>query len=321
MRLERLKERLARLLEPADLRTDEPMSAHTSFRVGGPADVWARPSGQKAEELATASYRAAREEDVPVFVLGGGANLVVADRGVRGLVLDLTGCASVRFVDADDGVEADAAAGGRFLIAGAGLAVDEAVEACAARSRGGPEFLAGMPGTIGGALWMNARCYGRSISDLRPEAAIIDEDLRTVHVPFDPAAYDYKKSPFQHREILILSIRLTLAPRPEAEIRAEATELRADRERKGHYRLPSAGSAFKNDYRFGTPTGKIVDDLGLRGLRRGGAMVADWHGNIIVNAGGATAADIRALVDDVAARVRDALGLVLEPEILFVGDW
>jgi UDP-N-acetylmuramate dehydrogenase len=168
---------------------------------------------------------------------------------------------------------------------------------------------------------MNARCYGRSISDLSPEATIVDEELRTVQVPFDPAAFAYKKSPFQTRDVLILSVRLSLAPRPEAELRAEAAELRADRERKGHYRLPSAGSAFKNDYAFGTPTGKIVDDLGLRGLRRGGAMVADWHGNIIVNAGGATASDIRALVDEVADRVRRAVGLVLEPEILFVGEW
>jgi UDP-N-acetylmuramate dehydrogenase len=150
--LERLKERLSSLLGVDELRFGEPMSRHTSFRVGGPADVWARPSGPDAEQKAGRLLRIAREESVPVFILGGGANLVVADAGIRGLALDSGGLASLAF----DPAGGDAA----FFSAGAGLSMDDAVEACAARSLGGLEFLAGMPGTVRG------RCDERPL--LRP---------------------------------------------------------------------------------------------------------------------------------------------------------
>lgn len=308
----KLKSRLSALLAEGDFRVDEPMAPHTTFRVGGPADFWARPSGPDAGGLCAAVLRAAREEDVPVFILGGGANLVVADAGIRGLVLDTGGCAAAAFGEDGEGPCVDA---------GAGLSVDDAVEACASRSLSGLEFLAGMPGTVGGAVWMNARCYGRSVSDLLVETRVLDEEFRETPLPYRAADFGYKKSPFQKGGLLILSARLRLERRPEADIRAAAAANRADRESKGHYRLPSAGSAFKNDYAFGKPTGKVVDELGLRGLAVGGARVAPWHGNIVVNDGGATAADIRSLVEDVADRVKAAVGLVLEPEILFVGDW
>ena len=308
-----LKNTLIGLLGSESVRCGEPMAAHTTFRVGGPADLWARPSGADAAGLCAQVLRAARDEGVPVFVLGGGANLVVADAGIRGLVLDTTGCSAFSF-------EVDVA-GAPTLAAGAGLSVDDAVDACSGRSLGGLEFLAGMPGTVGGAVWMNARCYGRSISDALLETVILDERLELAAIPFRAEEFDYKKSPFQNRDVLILQARFRLERAPEAALRAAAEAHRADREEKGHYRLPSAGSAFKNDYGYGKPTGKIVDELGLRGLRVGGAAVAPWHGNIIVNEGSATAADIRALTDEVASRVEAAIGLVLEPEILFVGDW
>ena len=308
----RLKTRLSALLPASSLRADEPLAPRTTFRVGGPADLWARPEGPEAEALCAAVLRAAREEEVPVLVLGGGANVVVADRGVRGLVLDTGGLSGCAFPEGE---------GGTSVVVGSGTTVDDAVEACAARSYSCLEFMAGMPGTIGGAVWMNARCYGSSVSDVLRETTIVDEDFAIRRVPFDPAAFSYKRSPFQTRRELIVSARFALAPKAAAEVRAEAALRRADREAKGHYRLPSAGSSFKNDYGYGKPTGQIVDELGLRGLSVGGARVSDWHGNIIVNTGTATAADIRALADLVAARVEAALGLALEPEILFVGDW
>lgn len=307
-----LKTRLFSLLPASCLRSDEPMAPRTTFRVGGPADLWARPEGPDAEALCAEILRAAREEEVPVLVLGGGANVVVADRGVRGLVLDTGGLSGCSFREGE---------GGPTVVVRAGTTVDDAVDACAERSYSSLEFMAGMPGTVGGAVWMNARCYGSSVSDVLLETTIIDEDLRLSAVPFDPASFSYKRSPFQTRKVLIVSARFALKPKSEAEVRAEAALRRGDRESKGHYRLPSAGSSFKNDYGYGKPTGRIVDELGLRGLSVGGARVADWHGNIIVNAGSATAADIRALADLVAARVEAALGLALEPEILFVGDW
>jgi UDP-N-acetylmuramate dehydrogenase len=202
-----------------------------------------------------------------------------------------------------------------------GTAADEAAAAAAAAGLGGLEFLAGMPGTIGGAVWMNARCYERSVSDPLLETEILDESLNRVWVPLREGAFSYKKSPFQDRDVLILSARFVLKPRGQAEIRREMAEHRRDREAKGHYRFPSAGSAFKNDRSFGKPTGKLIDELGLRGLSAGGAQVAPWHGNIIINTGNAAAGDIRILTEKVAARVKAATGFVLEPEIRFVGEW
>jgi UDP-N-acetylmuramate dehydrogenase len=300
------------------LAYDEPMAAHTTFRVGGPADLFIRPEGENFPPCAALLWEAARTENIPLFILGGGANIVVSDRGIRGMVLDTGGWKGARIVRSEEG-------GGRsgeteVMEVRAGTQVDEAVEAAAAASLGGLEFLAGMPGTLGGAVWMNARCYEKSLSDVLIETEILDEAGARLWVPARPGDFGYKKSPFQNRKALILSARLALHKRPEPEIRREMAEHRQDREAKGHYRYPSAGSAFKNNRDFGKPTGKLIDELGLRGLAVGGAQVAPWHGNIIINTGNATSRDIRALVDEVSARVKAATGFTLEPEILFVGE-
>jgi UDP-N-acetylmuramate dehydrogenase len=301
----------------AEVRYDEPMSAHTTFQVGGPADCWVRPGGEGFPAFAAALLRSARAAGTPVFVLGGGANIVVADRGIRGLVFDTSGWAGL-----DRRVDAPAIGGGAALCFRSGTALDDAAEIAAAAGLSGLEFLAGMPGSIGGAVWMNARCYGREIADALVATEIIDcAGGGPLRLPADKAEFGYKKSPFQGRDVLILSAAFSLEPRNEPDIRAKMAEYRRDREAKGHYRRPSAGSVFKNDRRFGKPVGKIIDELGLRGLRIGGAQTAPFHGNIIVNAGGASAGDIRALTGELAARVKAAAGFTLEPEILFVGDW
>ena len=166
---------------------------------------------------------------------------------------------------------------------------------------------------------MNARCYEKSVSDVLMETEILDERLERLWVPARNEDFDYKKSPFQKRDVLILSARFRLKPGSAELIRREMEARRRDREEKGHYRYPSAGSAFRNSRAFGAPTGKIIDELGLRGFGVGGAQVAPWHGNIMVNTGGATAGDIRALVDAVREKVKAERGFDLEPEILFVG--
>jgi UDP-N-acetylmuramate dehydrogenase len=134
-------------------------------------------------------------------------------------------------------------------------------------------------------------------------------------------AYSYKESPFQKRACLILTVLVLFRRQKPACIRELMESHRKDREEKGHYRFPSAGSAFKNNRAFGKPTGKIIDELGLKGLSVGDAQVAPWHGNIIINRGKARAADIKNLVDELVLRVQGELGITLEPEILFAGDW
>jgi UDP-N-acetylmuramate dehydrogenase len=299
-----------------ECRFDEPLSRHTTFRVGGPADLWVRPVGEGFPAFAAALLGAAGAAELPVFVLGGGANLVAADRGVRGIVLDTGGWSGA---EPRAGVEAD-------MCFRAGTTVDAALDAAADAGLSGLEFLAGMPGTVGGAVWMNARCYEKSVSDLLAGTEVLVPGAAGTaalrrSIPFDPAGWGYKKSPFQGTGALILSARFRLERGDGEAIRREMAARVRDRERKGHYRFPSAGSAFKNNRDFGRPTGRIIDELGLRGLALGGARVAPFHGNIIINTGGAKAAEIRALMDQVAARVLAATGCVLEPELLFVGEW
>jgi UDP-N-acetylmuramate dehydrogenase len=296
-----------------EIRWDEPMSAHTSFRAGGPADCWVRP-GEEFPRYAPALLGAARREGVPVFVLGGGANLAVSGRGIRGIVLDTGGWKG--FFREGEGE------GGLVRVrVRSGTSTDEAAEAAAAAGLSGLEFLAGMPGSIGGAVWMNARAYDREIAGGLLETELAGEGPEPRWEPRREGDFSYKKSPFQENSPLILSARFALRPGKAEEIRGEMAEHRRDREAKGHYRYPSAGSAFKNNRDFGEPTGRIIGELGLRGLSRGDAAVAPFHGNIIINRGKATGEDIRALVELVQERVFRARGLRLEPEILFVGDW
>lgn len=291
-----------------ELRYDEPLALHTTFKVGGPADLWIRPQAGCFPEYGAFLLHHAQAEGIPVFVLGGGANLVVSDQGIRGIVLDTGGWSGLRMI-------------GEEAIIRSGTQIDAALDTLAAHKRGGLEFLAGMPGSFGGALWMNARCYEKSLSDVLVSAESLDADFHQHLVPYRAEDYGYKRSPFQNQDRLILFVRLKTMPRSETAIRQEMEQYRLDRERKGHYRFPSAGSAFKNNRNFGKPTGKILDELGLRGLGIGGAAVAPWHGNIIINTGNACAQDIRALVLHITERVQTTLGIQLEPEIRFVGDW
>jgi UDP-N-acetylmuramate dehydrogenase len=290
------------------------MALHTTFKTGGPADIWVRPQGDCFPGYAAELFGFARREGVPVFVLGGGANLVAADRGIRGIVLDTGGWTGW---DTRTGPPS-------AVLVRSGTAVDALIDALAEKGWAGLEFLAGMPGTVGGAVWMNARCQEKSVSDILLETEIIDMDGVSpdpLWVPYKDADFSYKRSPFQGRRVLITAARFSLTRGKAEDLRRTAAALRHDREAKGHFRAPSAGSAFKNNRAFGKPTGKIIDELGLRGFSVGGAAIAPWHGNFIINTGHAAASDIRALTEAVIEKVHAALGFTLEPEILFVGDW
>jgi UDP-N-acetylmuramate dehydrogenase len=298
-----------------EIRYNEPMSEHCTFKAGGPADCFIRPSGAGFPAFIATLITAARAANTPVFFLGGGANILVADAGIRGIVVDTgdwTGESGCRLSEG-------------ILEFRAGTSLDSAAEIAADAGLSGLEFLAGMPGSIGGAVWMNARCYGREIADVLCETEVVGfsgAKPEILRLPANKSEFGYKFSPFQKRDVLILSAAFQLTPgKDPAEIRAKMDAHRADREAKGHYRCPSAGSVFKNNPAFGKPSGQIIDELGLCGLSKGGAQVAPWHGNMIINTGGASAEDIRALIDEVAEKVKAATGFVLETEVLFVGEW
>jgi len=309
----------------AKIRYNEPMKAHTTFKVGGPADCWLQPRGNGFPSFCAALLRRTREEGIPVFYLGAGANIVVSDKGIRGITLDtrawkgplnkagnmLSGANTV----SQGGVDEEE------LWFKSGTLAHEACLAFLARSRSGLEFLAGMPGTIGGAVWMNARCYGGEIADVFRRAVIITAPDFRVSVFDSNSGFGYKQSPFQNMDCLILSVCFKSRKGSKNKTRAEINKNIDDRKKKGHYLYPSAGSSFKNNHDFGKPSGVIIDELGLKGKKLGGAQVAPYHGNIIINTGNAKAADIRSLVDEITVTVKDKTGFSLDPEILFIGDW
>ena len=300
-----LKELAGKINIAGSLRLSEPLKEHTSYKVGGPADLFGEP--ETVADVVTL-LEAAAEHDLPVFVLGAGANILVSDRGIRGMVLSTQRLRSVR-VD------------GERIVAQAGCAISLVSETAAAVGLSGLAFIYSMPGSIGGAVWMNARCYGSSISDVLEWVEILDENGAVVRIDVQQDQFDYKVSPFQKRRAVILSACFRLRHGERAAILEEMEANRADRERKGHFAAPSAGSVFKNNRSFGNPSGKIIDSLGLRGYSIGGAKISDYHANMIINTGSATAFDIEALTRYVARRVKDELGYELEREVIPVGDW
>ncbi|MCX7023470.1 MAG: UDP-N-acetylmuramate dehydrogenase [Spirochaetes bacterium] len=292
-----------------EIRFAEPMSEHTTFRIGGAADAWAAP--RSAEGLGKL-LAALKREGLPFTILGGGANVLVGDLGIRGVVVATEGLASIRTE-------------GSSIVAEAGALVDGVCRAALESALSGLEFASALPGSVGGAVFMNARCYGREMADMLGEVTWIDRaGMPRTMIPVR-GEWAYKRTPFMPGGAagggIIVSARFALIPGEKAAMEAEMGKLRADRVAKGHFDWPCAGSVFKNDRRFGRPTGKILDELGFRGKRIGGALVSPKHANIFVNSGGATAADMRTLIDAARNAALAAFGFDLEPEIVFLGDF
>jgi UDP-N-acetylmuramate dehydrogenase len=304
-RVSTVRDLLSKINLKGTWRADEPLADHTTFRVGGPADAMVFPA---TVDDVKAVRALARQENLPLFILGKGANLLVSDRGIRGLVLNLTTLAGWSHADG-------------VLTAEAGLDVSAAAEAGRANGFSCLEFLNAMPSTVGGAVFMNARCYGAEVADVLVDATVLDEDNEQRVIPFRKDEWAYKVSPFQGKDWTIVRARFRAIPADPAEVGKVMETNAADRQAKGHFRLPCAGSVFKNNHDFGAPSGVLIDRVGLKGLRRGRALVSPWHANIIVNEGGATAADLRALIGEVKDRVEASLGFVLEEEVIYAGEW
>ena len=285
------------------VRFNEPMDEHTSIRIGGPADAFVIPV-DVAEMVAVAG--ACIENSVPFFTLGDGSNILVSDRGISGVVMHVSQLNSIQIC-------------GETVSAACGAPVDRVVVRAREHGLTGLESFHTMPGSIGGAVYMNARCYGKSMSEVLKNVAYLDENLRRRTYVANLRDFGYKVSPFQRIRSVIVRADFRLSRGVAAHMDAKMCEVKADRERKGHFAWPSAGSAFKNDRSFGMPTGKVVDSLGLKGYRVGGAKISDLHGNIVVNAGGATAEDVDRLLRFVERAVSEAYGFTLQREIISVG--
>jgi UDP-N-acetylmuramate dehydrogenase len=301
------------------LLVQEPLRHHTTFRIGGPADWFF--AARTADELVTA-LRTARELGLPAFLLGGGSNLLVSDDGFRGLVVR----------NAIEGVEFDGAA----AHVGCGTDFLEFILACRGRSLAGLEFAAGIPGSVGGALYGNAGCYGQDIGSFVIECTIATPDGAVVETrPASWFEFAYRDSRLKRDPRVLLTCLLQLRPGdPEASQKEIDEKLEIRRVKHPQWRVePTAGSYFKNlppDWQLpgakhspGTrrvPAGQLLDEVGCRGLRVGDAMVYPKHANILVNAGHATAREVLELAAEMKRRVRERFGVELEEEVMFLGE-
>ena len=283
------------------LVADAPLGALTWFRAGGKAEVLFRPAD--AEDLAT--FLRALDPGIPVTVVGAGSNLLVRDGGVAGIVVRLP---AARFASIT--IEADG------IVAGAAALDRTVAESAAAAGLGGLAFLSGIPGSLGGAVAMNAGAYGSEIADILDWAEMVMRDGTTLRLGAHELALSYRQARLPPGAI-VTRVRLRARPGDPAVIAAEMARIRAAREETQPVRGRTGGSTFKNPP--GAKAWELIDAAGCRGLRRGDAQVSEKHCNFLLNLGQATAADLEALGEEVRARVRAATGVALEWEIRRIG--
>lgn len=301
---------------------DVSLKEKTTFKIGGKADLLIIPKNEHSLALAVSELK---KQNIPWFILGGGSNVVISDDGIKGAVISTQGINSI---------EHDYELNTNYVLlnCGAGATIEQVTKYCIENSLTGLEHFAGLPGTVGGAVYMNARCYDTSISDVLEEVGFFENDnvyFQKINKDDESFADDwaYKKSPYQQHLFKLVSCAdrsvITRATFKVSEgdskkIRELCEHYIEDRKQKGHFKFPSAGSVFKNNRAFGIPSGKIIDEVGLRGFSIGDAQVAQWHGNFIINKGNASAREIKQLVEHIQKEVQKSKGFYLEPEILFI---
>ena len=298
-----LEARIRSIVGDEGLLVDEPMSEHTTFEVGGPADLFVIPErqGQVRPVL-----EACREAGAPLFVLGRGSDLLVSDEGYRGVILAVA-----------DGLD-DLLVEGCDVVCEAGVTLRDAAEAACALGLAGLEFACGIPGSVGGAVFMNAGAYGGQMSDVLKSVKALTPEGELVEMSGDELEMGYRTSRVRTEGLVVLTATLALEPGNEDDIRARMDELTARRAAKQPLEYPSAGSTFKRPE--GYFAGKLITDAGLKGFSVGGAKVSEKHAGFVINAGGATAADVLGVIRHVQDEVLRQFGVALEPEVRMLGN-
>jgi len=282
-----------------------PLAACTTYRIGGAAELALFP--QDVEQVAAAA-RLLGELGLPWVVLGGGSNVLVSDRGVRGAVMLTTELSRLS-------VE------GTRLTAGAGADSHQVAVAACEAGLTGAEFLSWLPGSIGGACLMNARAHGGEVSGVLRRAVTVDRQGRVQGEAVTPDQFRYKQSPFSARQLIVAEVTLELAPGDRSQVQRSMDRIEAARRANHEMDFPSCGCVFKNDYDIGVSSGQLIDECGLKGYTVGGACVSPYHANFVINRGDATARDVRAVIDHVQRAVAAATGLTLELEVQLLGQW
>ena len=294
-----LQQKITAVLPDVELRFEEPLSKHTSFRIGGPAEVMAFPkdSGELARILKVSALL-----DSKPAILGAGTNVLAPDAGLRGLVICLKDCMD-GMQQLDD----------RTIRVMAGVTMTRAAVFAANLGLSGLEFAHGIPGTVGGGVYMNAGAYGGEICQVCIHVAVMDMHGDITILSNEDMAFSYRHSRLEEEKGIVLYADFALSSAPVEQIKEKMQELMGKRKASQPLDLPSAGSAFKRP--VGGYAAALIDQAGLKGFRVGGAAVSEKHAGFVVNLGGATAADVRSLLGQVSDKVFGASGIRLEPEV------
>ena len=296
--------KLFHTIDKEKIYVNEKMEKHTTFRIGGPADYFVMPSDVTDVK---AVIELCEQEKVPYYVVGNGSNLLVGDKGFRGVIIQIAG--NMNQLQADG--EVITAQAGCSLAQIAGKALDEELA--------GFEFAAGIPGTLGGAVRMNAGAYGGEIKDVLESAVVLTKEGKVMELSVNEMEFGYRTSIIERTGWTILGGKIRLHKGKREEIKAVMDDLRERRVSKQPLEYPSAGSTFKRPK--GYFAGKLIQDAGLRGFRVGGACVSEKHSGFVINIDHATADDVVSLMEQVDEKVRAQFGVGLEPEVRRIGEF
>lgn len=279
-----------------------PLKDFTTFKIGGPAEYFFQAATE--EELIQAFKKAVKEE-LPIFVLGGGSNILISDKGIKGLVIKC----EIKGIEFSNNI----------VTVGAGANINELIGQAADKGLGGLEFLAGVPSTVGGAIWGNAGSHEEAIGDLVETVKVIDQEEEEIEIKELTKAdcqFGYRDSLFKHDKLIILAATLKL--KEEEGVKEKIAAQIAKKNSSQDLKTPSAGCVFKNPV-GNKGAGQIIDEIGLKGYEMGGAKVSTKHANFIVNTGQATAEDVIMLISYIKQQVRDNTGIELQEEVQYIG--
>lgn len=294
---------LEQLVSGEQILLNEPMAAHTTFRIGGPADVFVRPAS--AEQL-QAVMALLRKEEQPFFLLGNGSNLLVHDSGYRGVVIQVGPAMSEVSVE------------GNLLTAQAGASMYKAAQAAMEHGLTGLEFASGIPGTIGGGVIMNAGAYDGEFAFVVKTVTALTPEGKLETFTKEQMEFGYRHSMMKAGGYAVTEVVFELQPGDKEQIKEKMADFAARRRDKQPLEYPSAGSTFKRPE--GLFAGKLIQDAGLRGYTYGGAAVSEKHCGFVINKGNATSEDVMKVIQHTQECVKEQFGVMLEPEVLFLGN-
>lgn len=303
MNKQNIYDRLCEIMGEENILVDEPMKNHTSFKIGGPADILVTPTDEnQLKEI----IKYIKEENIPYFLMGNGSNLLVRDGGIRGIVVKIAQNYN-KFEISENIIKAQS-----------GILLSTLAKHIAKNCYKGFEFASGIPGTLGGAIAMNAGAYGGEMKDVVHSVKVLNQQGEIIEIPNEQMEFAYRTSVVNKEKLIVLEVKLSLEKGKYEDIKNILDDLTVKRTTKQPLNVPSAGSTFKRPE--GYYAGKLIEDSGLKGVRLKGAQVSDKHSGFVINAGGATAQDIIELIEFIKKTVYDKFKVELNEEVKIVGE-